>query len=146
MNTLKIAPGFKKTHKGSVNANLLAFPKTVEVKPVRSVSTVACELRNPLTSINLSIDLLQSEIKDNCLQIYLDIIIRSSNRISDMINDMLKLREREDIHSGKHSIYQLLDEIIEMARCQMIPENIRIRKDNEAKGCTIEIMLDKTVH
>ena len=146
MNTLKIAPGFTKRHNAPANGNMLALPKTIHEKPVQSVSTVACEVRNPLTIINLSIDMLQSEIKDNYLKTYLDIITRSSMRINDMINEILKLREADQIEPGGNPIYQMLDEIIEMANGQVIPENIRIRKDNDAKGSTIEIILHKTAH
>ena len=146
MNTLKIAPGFTKRHNAPANGNMLALPKTIHEKPVQSVSTVACEVRNPLTIINLSIDMLQSEIKDNYLKKYLDIITRSSMRINDMINEILKLREADQIEPGENPIYQMLDEIIEMANGQVIPENIRIRKDNDAKGSTIEIILHKTAH
>jgi signal transduction histidine kinase len=146
MNTLKIAPGFTKRHNAPANGNMLALPKTIHEKPVQSVSTVACEVRNPLTIINLSIDMLQSEIKDNYLKTYLDIITRSSMRINDMINEILKLREADQIEPGENPIYQMLDEIIEMANGQVIPENIRIRKDNDAKGSTIEIILHKTAH
>lgn len=101
MNTLKIAPGFTKPHNASVNGDVLALPKTIQEKPAQSVFAVGCEVRNPLTIINLSIDILQSEIKDNCLKIYLDIIRRSSMRINDMINEILKLREADQKGSEK---------------------------------------------
>src|SRR5580704_16876207 len=113
MNTLKIAPGFTKLPDTSANGNILALSEAMQEKPAQSISTVACEARNPLTSINLSVDMLQSEIKNNDLKIYLDIIMRSSMRINDMINEILQLCEADQMQSEQHSIFQLLDEIIE---------------------------------
>jgi signal transduction histidine kinase len=146
MNTLKTAPAFRKLHNVSATANMLALHEKVQHKHVASISELACEARNPLTSINLSIDMLQSGIKDNYRKEFLDIIRRNSIRINDTIDSILMLLQTDNIQSEKNSIYQAIDEIIEMARDPLIPKNIRIRKDNDAQGCTIEIIMDKTLH
>ena len=64
-------------------------------QPSRFASALAREVRNPLTSINLSIDLLSSSIMDSELKIYVDIIGRSSMRINHLIDQLLKYQEIE---------------------------------------------------
>lgn len=101
MKTLKIAPSFRKLQNVSVTANILTLHKKVLEKPAASISVLACEARNPLTSINLSIDMLQSGIKDNYQKEYLDIIMRNSIRINDTIEAILKLLQTDNIQSEK---------------------------------------------
>ncbi len=86
------------------------------------------ELRNPLTNIILTIHLLESKIMVNDDGLYIDIIKRSSERINQLINDILKEQEKDKIQSEKHSIHQLLDEVIEMAKDKIILKNIVVEK------------------
>ena len=64
-------------------------------QPFRLASALAREVRNPLTSINLSVDLLRSSIMDSELKIYIDIISRSSMRIAHLVDELLKYQEIE---------------------------------------------------
>jgi nitrogen-specific signal transduction histidine kinase len=61
-------------------------------------TALAREIRNPLTNIGLSIEMLESEIKDKDLKIYLDIIMRSSVRINNFIDELLKYHQEEKKH------------------------------------------------
>jgi signal transduction histidine kinase len=56
-------------------------------------SLLAHEVRNPLTSIDLSIEMLLSGIKDDERKTYLDIIMRSSIRINDLLNELIKCQK-----------------------------------------------------
>jgi signal transduction histidine kinase len=64
-------------------------------QPSRFASALAREVRNPLTSINLSIDMLSSSIIDSELKIYVDIIGRSSTRINHLVDQLLKYQQIE---------------------------------------------------
>jgi len=64
-------------------------------QPSRFASALAREVRNPLTSINLSIDMLRSSIMDSELKIYVDIIGRSSMRINHLVDELLKYQVLE---------------------------------------------------
>jgi nitrogen-specific signal transduction histidine kinase len=61
---------------------------------------LAREVRNPLSNINLSAEMLESAIKDNELKIYLDIIMRSSMRINNLINQLLMSQESDEAQMG----------------------------------------------
>jgi signal transduction histidine kinase len=67
------------------------------VQPSRRAAVLAREVRNPLTSINLSLDMLRAAITDPDLKVYLDIISRSSVRIKRQISELLKCEEIETL-------------------------------------------------
>jgi signal transduction histidine kinase len=56
-------------------------------------SLLAHEVRNPLTNIDLSIKMLLSGIKEGERKTYLDIIMRSSIRINDLLNELIKCQK-----------------------------------------------------
>ena len=93
------------------------------------VSILVHELRNPLTNIMLTIHLLESKILDDSDRMYMDIIKRSSAKINDLVNDLLKGQQQQEAGAEKYSIHQLLDEVIEEASDKIMIKNIAVRKD-----------------
>ena len=146
MNTLKIVPELTKLHYPLATANVLLLPEALQKQPTQSAYVIAHEARNPLTSINLAIGMLQSEPMSITAKICLDIITSNSTRISNMMNEIIQLQEADDEASEKYSIYKALDDLIEMASNQMIPKKIRIKKEYDRQDCTIKIILDKALH
>jgi len=116
----------------------LVAPKIIKDPPVEFATALIHEVRNPLTNINLAVEMLGSAIKDNQLKIYLDIITRSSIRINSLICDLLKHQENE-VPVEKHSIHQLLDEVLEMAGDRMRLKKISVLKDYTSNDCKIEL-------
>jgi len=93
------------------------------------VSVLAHELRNPLSNIMLTIHLLESKILDDTDRMYMDIIKRSSVKINDLINDLLKGQQDHETETEKYSIHQLIDEVIEMAKDKIMLKNIVVKKN-----------------
>jgi nitrogen-specific signal transduction histidine kinase len=68
-------------------------------KPLRAftcyarASALAREVRNPLTCINLSVDMLNAATTDLELKVYTDIVARSSNRIDELMKQLLECQE-----------------------------------------------------
>src|SRR6187402_2304417 len=93
------------------------------------VSVLAHELRNPLTNIMLTVHLLESKILDDNDRMYMDIIKRSSAKINDLINDLLKGQRKDEIQTEKYSIHQLLDEVIEVASDRLVLKNVIVKKN-----------------
>jgi len=96
---------------------------------VPMVSVLAHELRNPLTNIILTVHMLESKILDDTDRQYMDIIKRSSARINDLINDLLKGQKKHEMPTEKYSIHELLDEVIEMASDRLVLKNVMIKKN-----------------
>ena len=99
------------------------------------ITALIHELRNPLTNIKLSVELLESVSTDDKGKTFLDIIRRSSTRISDLINDLLK--DKQEV-AETHSIHQLLDEALEVASDRISLKNIVvIKKYDEDSALTL---------
>ena len=111
-------------------------PKKTPVSPNSASSPTASflahELRNPLTNINLAIDLLDLSTTDIDQKEFIDVIRRSSARINILINEFIKCQKVEEIIEEKHSLNQLLDEVLEMAQDRIALKNIRIIKVYDA--------------
>ncbi|MBC7874183.1 MAG: HAMP domain-containing histidine kinase [Ferruginibacter sp.] len=100
-----------------------------EHPPDEFVSFLAHEIRNPLTNIKLSVDIMEQALKDNDLKIYLAIIMRSTVRINEIVNEVLKYHGVDEILSEEHSIHQMLEEVLTMAEDRIRLKNITIRKN-----------------
>ncbi len=116
MNSLTISPR-KRTTQSAWNDPAI---------PLSSV--IVHELRNPLTNIMLTVHLLESKVLDDGDRLYMDIIKRSSARINDLINDLVKEQRKDEIKTEKHSIHQLLDEVIELAKDRLTLKNVVVKK------------------
>jgi len=75
-------------------ANPTILPEEAMRQPARFVTALAHEVRNPLTNINLAVDMLECADKDDDPKLYLDIIKRGSARINHLICDLLNTRSR----------------------------------------------------
>jgi len=115
----------------------LVATKIIKDPPVQFATALIHEVRNPLTNINLAVEMLGSAIKDNQLKIYLDIITRSSIRINSLICDLLKYED--EVQVEKCSLHQLLDEVLEMAGDRIRLKKIAVSKDYASNDCKIEL-------
>ena len=107
------------------------------------VSVLAHELRNPLTNIMLTVHLLESKILDDNDRMYMDIIKRSSAKINDLVNDLLKGQREEKIQTEKQSIHQLLDEVIGLASDRLVLKNIIVKKNYAPYDLKIKMDMPK---
>jgi signal transduction histidine kinase len=140
MNSTPIRHNVSKPRIYSTSTNLLRTrneSKFVEKKPAPFASALAHEVRNPLSNINLAVEMLKSEIQDKDQKIYLDIIMRSSIRITDLVNELLQFQQSEEGHPEKHSIHQLLDEVLAMAEDRITLKKIVVTKNYAIKDCKI---------
>lgn len=58
-------------------------------------SLLAHEVRNPLTNIDLSIAMLLDGVTDQERKTYMDIIMRSSIRINELVNELIKCQKEK---------------------------------------------------
>ena len=116
-------------------------PEILKERFGQSISALAHEVRNPLTNIDLAAEMLSLGIKDETMRLYLDIIMRSSVRINNLVNELLKFRLADQAPAKKHSVHQLLDEVLEMAEDRLMLKKIAVRKEYAADD--YEITLDR---
>ena len=87
----------------------------------RLARTLAHEIRNPLTNLNLSASQLRELIKGEDAELYLEIINRSGERINNLITQLLHSSEQMEIKKKKVQLSDILKEIVEESkdRCKL---------------------------
>lgn len=112
----------------------------------RIARTIAHEVRNPLTNINLAVDQLKiewnGELKDNT-RLMLDMIDRNSVRINQLITDLLNSTKFTELVYKKVSVNSLLDETLELAADRIRLNNITISKFYSDDICDIAVDIER---
>ena len=106
--------------------------KTVQEKP-GEIASFLHEIRNPLSTISISAEMLKSIITDNDQKMLLDMVIRGSKRINDILTDIYISFQHDKIETDKYSIPQLLEEVLEMAGDKIMLKHITVRRNYDAK-------------
>lgn len=111
----------------------------------RIARTIAHEVRNPLTNINLSVDQLRSEqdqgVEDR--NIFYDMITRNSQRINSLITELLNSTRFIELKSQTISINQLLDEALSLAEDRIMLNSIQVIKQYDADICDLVVDQEK---
>jgi len=79
--------------------------------------TIAHEVRNPLTNLNLALDQLRREIPEESEsgKLYGDIIERNSNRIEQLVGEMLRSSKPKELYLQLASVPEILDDTLKLA-------------------------------
>jgi signal transduction histidine kinase len=112
----------------------------------RIARTIAHEVRNPLTNINLAVEQLQAElngVRPENGEIMLEMINRNSARINLLITDLLNSTKFTDLVSTKVSVNRLLDETLELALDRIQLKNIAVIKNYGAGICDISVDVER---
>jgi signal transduction histidine kinase len=100
-----------------------------EKHPVEITSALAHEVRNPLSNINLAVDMLATTVIDEVQKTYIDIILRSASRISALISDFLTICQPNEMQSGRLRLNELLDEVMAIMQDKVILKGITVQKE-----------------
>jgi signal transduction histidine kinase len=112
----------------------------------RIARTIAHEVRNPLTNINLAVEQLQSELNGkeagsakgpDSADMMLEMIARNSARINLLITDLLNSTKFTELVYQRVSANQLLDETLELAKDRITLKNITVTKNYMSGICDI---------
>jgi signal transduction histidine kinase len=92
--------------------------------------TIAHEVRNPLTNIDLSLQQLKDELRENAdaAAPYLDIISRNSQRINQLITELLNSSKPTEIEVKECDVNALLDDTLQLAIDRIHLKKIRLEK------------------
>lgn len=97
----------------------------------RIARIIAHEVRNPLTNIDLAISLIKKDVdKENKeLDFLFEMTTRNSNRINQLITELLNATRVTDLFFIKTSVSSILNEVIEMAGDRIELKNITVQKN-----------------
>jgi PAS domain S-box-containing protein len=103
---------------------------TFQIEKLRGTATLlrtlAHEVRNPLTNINLSVEQLKPELNSEDANIYLDIIARNCGRIDTLISELLDLSRPAEISMQKSGLQEIIDSTLSAASDRISLKNIRL--------------------
>ncbi|MDQ6757955.1 MAG: CHASE3 domain-containing protein [Bacteroidota bacterium] len=114
-----------------LNIELLEL-KSIEKFAVtgRISRTIAHEVRNPLTNINLATEHLRSEIKPSAdTDILFDMIARNSSRINELISDLLNSTKAAQLNFKHVFINDMLNSALEFAQDRIDLKKIKVIKN-----------------
>jgi len=94
----------------------------------RLVRMLAHEVRNPLTNVNLSAEQLESELEDEDLRFYTDIIKRNCGRINDLITKLLQSSRPGEFPLIASSLHEALNKTLTSAHDRLKLKRIRVEK------------------
>jgi signal transduction histidine kinase len=100
--------------------------------PTGFVSALAHEIRNPLCTINLALEMLNRMEPDEEKREYLSMIMRGSWRIKDLVTRLLTSDLAEEVNNEVCSLHQLLEEVLTRVRDRMILKNISVTREYTA--------------
>ncbi len=102
----------------------------------RLVRTLAHEVRNPLNNINMSVEQLKNEVSED-LSFYLHIIYKNSNRINDLIKELLDFSKPGELIFEKKSLQSIIDKTIAQALDRIILKHINLQLKYDDKPAFI---------
>ena len=104
---------------------------------------LAHEVRNPLTNINLAVEGLYDENKEEGLKDYFGIIQRNSARINKLITELLNSTRPTVLNIGVVDINALIEESLLLAKDRIALQHITIQKEFADNLPTINGDFDK---
>jgi len=105
--------------------------------PTGFVSALAHEIRNPLCTINLALEMLNMVELDEEKREYLSMIMRGSWRVNDLVTKMLTPDLAKEINKEFYSLHQLLEEVLARVRDRMVLKNISVTREYTATECRV---------
>lgn len=106
----------------------------------RIARSIAHEVRNPLTNLNLAMEELQESVAgDESGEMYVDIIKRNIERINQLITELLNSSKASILDLKYTSLNDVIEESIALARDRMKLKGIKITTDLDATLPTVRI-------
>ncbi len=131
---------------GIANKELILMRHTEKFAATgRIARTIAHEVRNPLTNIDLAVSQLKTDINDpdeNTTMLF-DMINRNSKRINQLITELLNTTRFLDLSFENVSINLMLDEALELAKDRIELNHIQIQKRYSDHMCDIAVDQEK---
>ena len=108
----------------------------------RIARVMAHEVRNPLTNINLACEQLRAETETKDSEIFFTMIKRNSERINQLVSDLLATT-RAELSFSPASINEILDESLYLALDRIQLNQINVEKHFDAHICSIPVDAEK---
>lgn len=128
------------------NADLLVMKRSEKFSSTGRVArTIAHEVRNPLTNIDLAVSQIRSEMPagDDSSNMLFDIVTRNSMRINQLISKLLDATRFTELNFAPASINLLIDEAVELAKDRLELNHIKVERTYSDDICEISVDAEK---
>jgi PAS domain S-box-containing protein len=126
----------KKAEKATLQAEKLAAAG-------RLVRTLAHEVRNPLSNIQMSVEQLESLPVKEDDKVFLEIINRNSKRINGLITELLDSSRPAEMSYQSVSLQNVLDATLEVAIDRMTLKQIKVKTSYPDQPCLVKADKEK---
>ena len=109
----------------------------------RLVRTLAHEVRNPLSNIQMSVEQLKSINKSDDETLFLDIITRNAKRINDLITELLDSSRPTELVFKRVVLQNVLDQSINEALDRITLQHIKLIVSYPDAPCYVQADADK---
>jgi PAS domain S-box-containing protein len=128
--------------KQAENDMLIAERLSITGKVAR---TIAHEVRNPLTNLNLALDQLRDELPRNneSIKLFTDIIERNASRIEKLVGDMLNSSKPRELDLALTPVNEIIDTTIALAIDRINLHQIKFQINDQSNLPRILVDRDK---
>lgn len=110
----------------------------------RLARTIAHEVRNPLTNINLAVEQLKTEFEgDENSDMFFDMVSRNSERINRLVSDLLDSTRATELDLSHITVNELLDSCLKEAADRLKLNNIKVIKNYDPDICDVNVDVRK---
>ncbi len=130
----------------TANAALVQMKRSEKFAATGRVArTIAHEIRNPLTNIDLAVSQIKADLPehDESSTMLFDMVLRNSKRINQLISDLLNATRFTELSIASVSINALLDEALLLAKDRIDLTNIQIERKYSADICNVSVDAEK---
>jgi len=106
-------------------------------------SALVHEVRNPLCNIKLACDVLNLTILDEEQRAYLNIVMRGSTRINELINTLLEFDGIEAPKYERYSLQRLLEDVLIMTGDRILLKRIEVSREYAAPEHGVSLDIEK---
>ena len=111
----------------------------------RVARTIAHEVRNPLTNINLASNELATTLNTEDDKMMLSIITRNSSRINDLISNLLNATRATELDLKPILANELLEKVLVLANDRLELKEIDVIKNYQDESCLLKVDEEKMV-
>ncbi len=119
------------------------IPSIVEEHTGKFASALAHEVRNPLTTINLATEMLQSQGISTEQQLFVDIILRGTERINKIVTELLNSYKPDTSEPQEHNIHEILDEVLVTNEDRILLKKSLVKKYYTTIDCKVLVNKQK---
>jgi len=111
----------------------------------RIARTIAHEVRNPLTNIDLAVSQIKNDLvtEDETSTMLFEMVDRNSKRINQLISELLSATRFAELSYASVSINTLLDEALNLAKDRIELNHVKVEKKYSTDICDISVDTEK---